>query len=62
MQPSTNIQPGSVIGGRPELQSAINRFMAEHNETEAKPFTWRADPDAIIAARSCEFQVLESNH
>lgn len=45
-----------------DLQCAINRFIAEHNENEAKPFTWRADPDAIIAARSRGFQALESNH
>ena len=45
-----------------ELQSAINRFIAEHNETEAKPFTWRADPGAIIAARNRGFQALESIH
>jgi transposase len=43
-----------------DLQAAINRFIAEHNATEAKPFVWRADPDAIIAARSRGFQVLES--
>ena len=45
-----------------ELQTAINRFVAEHNETEARPFVWRADPDAIIAARSRGFQALESIH
>ncbi|MEM9063617.1 MAG: IS630 family transposase [Pseudomonadota bacterium] len=33
-----------------DLQAAINRFIAEHNATEAKPFVWRADPDAIIAS------------
>ncbi len=33
-----------------DLQAAINRFIAEHNETDAKPFTCRSDPDAIIAA------------
>ena len=38
-----------------ELQAAINRFVAEHNETEAKSFIWRADPDAIIAARTGGF-------
>jgi len=45
-----------------DLQAAINRFIAEHNEIEAKPFVWRADPDAIIAARSRGFQTLESFH
>ncbi len=45
-----------------ELQGAINRFVAEHNDREPKPFVWRADPDAIIAARTRGFQALESNH
>ena len=44
-----------------ELQAAINRFVAEHNQ-RPKPFIWRADPDAIIAARARGFQALESNH
>ena len=44
-----------------ELQAAINRFIAEHNE-QPKPFVWRADPNAIIAARSRGFQALESIH
>ena len=34
-----------------DLQAAINRFLAEHNRSP-KPFIWRADPDAIIAARN----------
>ncbi|MEM9430421.1 MAG: IS630 family transposase, partial [Pseudomonadota bacterium] len=45
-----------------DLRAAINRFIKEHNETEAKPFTWRADPDKIIAARHRGVQALESNH
>lgn len=45
-----------------DLHAAINRFIAEHNETEAKPFTWRADPDDIIAARNRGFQMLDSIH
>jgi transposase len=44
-----------------DLQAAINRFVAEHNESP-KPFIWRADPDAIIAARNRGFQALESIH
>ena len=43
-------------------QAAINRFIAEHNATEARPFVWRADPNAIIAARTRGFQALESLH
>ncbi|RME99520.1 MAG: IS630 family transposase [Alphaproteobacteria bacterium] len=45
-----------------ELQAAINRFIAEHNETHAKPFNWTADPDTIIAAVRRGHQVLDSNH
>jgi len=45
-----------------DLQAAINRFIAEHNNTEAKPFMWRADPDDIIAARNRGFQMLDSIH
>ena len=44
-----------------DLQAAINRFLTEHNQT-SKPFVWRADPDAIIAARNRGFQALESVH
>lgn len=45
-----------------DLQAAINRFIAEHNATEAKPFAWRADPEDIIAARNRGFQMLDSIH
>lgn len=45
-----------------DLQAAINRFVAEHNANEAKPFTWTADPDKIIAAVRRGHQVLDSNH
>jgi len=45
-----------------DLQAAINRFIAEHNTTEAKPFIWRANPDDIIAARNRGFQMLDSIH
>ena len=34
-----------------DLQAAINRYLAEHNQSP-KPFVWTADPDAIIAAAS----------
>lgn len=43
-----------------DLQAAINRFINEHNAKEANPFTWRADPDKIIAARNRGFQMLDS--
>lgn len=45
-----------------DLQAAINRFIAEHNDEGAKPFVWRADPDEIIAARNRGFQMLDSIH
>ncbi|HYN81608.1 MAG TPA: IS630 family transposase [Gemmatimonadaceae bacterium] len=44
-----------------DLQATINRFLAKHNQSP-KPFTWRADPNAIIAARNRGFQTLESIH
>ena len=45
-----------------DLQAAINRFVREYNTDDPKPFTWKADPDAIIAARNRGFQTLESIH
>src|SRR5580765_7781120 len=44
-----------------DLQAAINRYLAEHNQSP-KPFVWTADPDAVIAARNRGFQTLESIH
>jgi transposase len=45
-----------------DLQAAINRFIAEYNANDPKPFVWRANPDAIIAARNRGYQTLESIH
>ena len=45
-----------------DLKTAITRFIKNHNEGEAKPFTWRAKPDEIIAARNRGFQLLDSIH
>ena len=45
-----------------DLKTAIVRFIEHHNKGEAKPFTWRANPDEIIAARNRGFQLLESIH
>ena len=42
-----------------DLQNAIIRFIDEHNKSEAKPFSWTADPDKIIAARNRGFQLLD---
>jgi hypothetical protein len=44
-----------------DLQAAINRYLAEHNQSP-KPFVWTADPDAIIATASRGYQVLDSIH
>jgi len=43
-----------------DLQAAINRFIQEHNATEARPSRWTVDPDRIIAARNRGFQALAS--
>ena len=43
-------------------EAAIERFIAEHNDREAKPFKWTADPSRIIAARKRGFQVINSYH
>ena len=45
-----------------DLKTAITRFIEQHNTIEARPFTWRADPDKIIAARNRGFQLLDSIH
>ena len=44
-----------------DLQAAINRFVAEHNQNPA-PFKWKADPNEIIAAAKRGHQTLESIH
>jgi transposase len=44
-----------------QLQAAINRFLKETNDNP-KPFTWTADPDAIIEKVRRGKQVLESIH
>jgi transposase len=43
------------------LQEAINGFVAAHNR-EPKPFVWKADPKAIIAAAKRGYQALDSIH
>ena len=44
-----------------DLQAAINRFLAEHNQ-DPKPFVWTADPDRVLAAIGRGKEVLESHH
>jgi len=43
------------------LQTAINRFVETHNR-DPKPFVWKADPNAIIAAAKRGYQALDSIH
>ena len=43
------------------LQTAINRFVDAHNH-DPKPFVWKADPNAIIAAAKRGYQALDSIH
>jgi len=43
-----------------DLKTAITRLIKNHNEGKAKPITWCADPDKIIAARNRGFQLLDS--
>lgn len=48
-----------VFKGVVDLQTAINRFVADHNQ-EPRPFIWTSDPDKIIAAASRGHHVLAS--
>lgn len=50
-----------VFNGVVDLQTAINRFVADHNQ-QPKPFVWKVDPDKIIAAATRGHQALESIH
>jgi transposase len=44
-----------------DLHQAINTFIALHNQ-KPKPFIWKADPKAIIAAAKRGYQVLKTIH
>jgi transposase len=44
-----------------DLQAAINRYLAEHNQAP-KPFVWTAEPDAILAKVKRGHQTLETIH
>jgi transposase len=48
-----------VLKGIVDLQTAINRYLAETNENP-KSFTWTADPDAIIEKVRRAKQALQS--
>jgi hypothetical protein len=50
-----------VFRSLPDLQAAINRFVAETNKAP-KPFVWTADPDKVLAAVKRGKQALESMH
>ena len=50
-----------VFKGIVDLQAEINRYLAETNDNP-KPFTWTADPNAIIEKVWRGKQTLESIH
>jgi transposase len=50
-----------VFKGIVDLQAAINRYLAETND-DPKPFTWTADPEAIIEKVRRGKQALEPIH
>jgi transposase len=50
-----------VFKGIVDLQAAINRYLAETNDNP-RPFTWTADPEAIIEKVRRGKQALESIH
>ena len=50
-----------VFRSLPELQVAINRFLAETND-DPKPFVWTAEPEKVLAAVKRGKQALESLH
>ena len=43
------------------LQTAINRFIAETND-DPTPFVWTANPNKIVAAVKRGYQALDSIH
>ena len=53
---------GAIFNSVAACETAIGRFIAEHNSREAKPFKWTADPDRILAARKRGFQMINSIH
>jgi hypothetical protein len=63
-QPQHSVHPVDVgleriLAEAPE--TAINRFLDEHNE-KPKPFVWRTDPLSVLAAIERGKQALESIH
>lgn len=44
-----------------DVQTAINRYLAEHNQ-KPKPFRWTADPNRIIEKVNKGHQVIASEH
>jgi transposase len=50
-----------VFRSVPDLQAAINRFLAETN-SDPKPFIWTADPERVLAAVKRGKETLESLH
>ena len=50
-----------VFKGVVDLQAAISRFLAEHNQNP-RPFDWTADPDKIIPNASRGHQTFDQIH
>jgi transposase len=50
-----------VFNGVVDLQAAINRYIAEHNQSP-RPFAWTADPDRVLAAIARGKQTFEALH
>jgi hypothetical protein len=44
-----------------DLQAAINRYLAEHNQNP-RPFVWIAKPEAILEKIKRGHQALETVH
>ena len=57
----TGLTSRGVFRGIVDLQAAINRYLAEINDNP-QPFTWTADPDAIIERVRRAKQALKSIH
>ena len=50
-----------VIHSLVDLQAAINRYLAEHNQSP-RPFVWTTKPDAILGKVKHGHQTLETIH
>jgi hypothetical protein len=56
---SSNQHCNPALSRNADLQAAINRYVADQN-TDRKPFRWKATPDKIIGAAARGHQTLDS--